>query len=87
MAKHPKKVEGFDGSLEQLAQAIGNMTYDQTASFIEKLADNIKRQADADSAKERKKLAEKLYSTANKLYEAKNEMYKAWKICEPYMKD
>lgn len=87
MAKHPKKIEGFEGSLEELAKAVGNMTYDQTASFIEKLADDIKRQADADFAKGRKKLAYELYATAEKLYEAKDNMKKAWKICEPYMND
>lgn len=86
MAKHPRNVEGWKGSLEQLAQAVGNMTYDQTANFIKKLADDIKGQADADLARGRKKLASELYSTADKLYEARDEMRRAWKICEPYMK-
>jgi len=81
---HPKKIDGFD-SLEDLAFAIGNMTYDQTASFIEKLADDIKRQADDDFVKGRKKLASELYSTADALYKSSNEMYKACDICKPYM--
>ena len=86
MTKHPRHVEGFKGSLDELAKSIGNMTYDQTASFIEKLADDIKRQADADLSRGRKKLASELYKTANKLYQAKDRMDLAWKICEPYMK-
>lgn len=87
MTKHPQNVKGFEGSLEQLAKSVGNMTYDQTASFIEKLADDIKRQADADFERGRAKLASELYATANELYQAKDRMDLAWKICKPYMKD
>jgi hypothetical protein len=61
------------------------MTYDQTSLFIEKLADDITRQADADFARGRTKLSKKLYATAEELYKAKERMDKAWKICEPYM--
>ena len=87
MTRHPRQVEGFEGSLEQLAGSIGNMTYDETASFIEKLADDIKRQADADFARGRTQLASKLYATAENLYTAKENMNLAWKICIPYMKN
>jgi hypothetical protein len=87
MAKHPRNIEGFEGSLDELAKSIGNMTYDQTSSFIEKLADDIKKQADVDLARGRKKLAFELYATANELYQARNRMDLAWKICKPYMKD
>lgn len=87
MAKHPRRVVGFEGSLDDLAKSVGNMTYDQTSSFIEKLADDIKRQADADLARGRKKLASELYATADELYQARDRMDVAWKICEPYMKD
>jgi len=85
MVKHPENVEGFSGTLDELARSVGNMTYNQTAHFIEKLADDLKRQADADFSKGRKQLASSLYSTANSLYEAKRGMDLAWKICEPYM--
>lgn len=87
MRKHPRTVEGFRGSLEQLAIAIGNMTYDQTSSFIGKLADDIRTQADADDAKGKSRLASELYASAEKRYEARERMDAAWKICEPYMID
>ncbi len=87
MSKHPKKVKGFEGSLEELAESIGNMVYDQTASFIEKLADNIKKQADADLSKCMTKLASELYFTADELYKARDKMNSAWKICKPYLKE
>jgi hypothetical protein len=85
MIKHPKKINGFDGSLEDLAKSIGNLTYDQTAIFLEKLADNIKMQAENDLARGRVKLAKKLNDTAEKLYQARDNMELTWKICKPYM--
>jgi len=85
MREHPRTVEGFEGTLAKLAGSIGNMTYDLTASFIGELADDITKQADADSARGRKKLSSELYSTAKELYEARDKMYVAWEICRPYM--
>ena len=85
MGNHPKNVEGFEGSLEELAKSIGNMTYDETSLFLLKFADDIRRQADKDRERGRTKLASKLYETANQLYKAREEMNEAWKICEPYM--
>lgn len=87
MTKHPLRVEGFSGTLEELAHSIGNIRYDQTVSFLEELAHDLKRQADADAEKGRKKLAAELYETVTKLYDAKESLEKAWKICEPYMKE
>ncbi len=85
MAEHPREAKGFEGTLRELANSIGNMTYDKTASFIGELADDITRQADADSARGREKLSSTLYATAEELYQARDRMDKAWKICEPYM--
>ena len=87
MAKHPENVEGYDGTLKDLATAIGNMSYDQVALFIQALSDDILRQAHADLGRGRSKLAESLYATAESLNKAKEEMDKVWEICEPYMKD
>ena len=85
MAKHPRHVEGFNGSLEELAYAVGNMTYDQTALFIEKLAEDLKRQADSDYARGRVKLASEMYRAVENLQKAKEHIDAAWKICIPYM--
>jgi len=85
MIKHPRRVRGYRGSLEQLAKNIGNMSYDQTLAFVGHLADDINRQADADSSRGRKKLASKLYSAARKLYESRDSLILAWKISEPHM--
>ncbi|MBI2102227.1 hypothetical protein HYT55_00165 [Candidatus Woesearchaeota archaeon] len=87
MAKHPRTVSDYNGTLDELARAIGNMTYDQTATFIERLADDLKRQGEADAERGREQLAERLYHAAECLYAAREQVDLAWKICEPYMKD
>ena len=85
MAKHLRYIEGYSGTLEELAQAIGNMTYDETACFIEKFANDIKRQADKDLANKKPQLASQLYAAANNMYKAKKELDIAWNICKKYM--
>jgi len=85
--KHPWSVEGFDGTLDELAEAVGNMRYDKARDFLEYLADDLKRQADEDKAKGRTDLADKLYKTAETLYAARDSMDAVWKICEPQMEE
>jgi hypothetical protein len=85
--KHPKDVVGFVGSIDELAHAIGNTTYDTAVVFLKKLADDYQRQGWADEARGRVELAKKLYATAEKLYEARDAMQKAWNICKPYMQE
>lgn len=85
--KHPDKVEKYNGTLEELAKAVGNMKYDKTAEFIERLADELLRQAKGDYEKGRTKLAYRLRKTATRLYNSKKDMDKVWEICEPYMKE
>lgn len=87
MEKHPKTIEGYVGSIEDLAKSVGNLSYDQTSLFIKKLAEDIVRQADADMKKNKTKHATELYLVADKLYDAKDKIDLAWKICKPYMKD
>lgn len=83
--QHPRNVVGYSGSLEDLAKAVGNMTYDQTATFLQFLADDISNQAEADIGRGRKKLASKLLNVSGLLAGAKEQMDKAWKICKPFM--
>lgn len=85
--KHPVKVENYNGSLDDLAKEIGNLSYNILSDLISKLADDIKGQADADYKKNRTKLAAKLYLIAGRLYGVKENIDEAWDICKPYMKD
>ena len=85
MSKHPKHVEGFEGTLDELAVAIGNMSYDQFAYLTNKLTEDLRRQADVDLSRGRKKLASQLYAAAESFDEARKQMDSVWKTCEPYM--
>jgi molybdenum-dependent DNA-binding transcriptional regulator ModE len=87
MAKHPRCVEGYDGSLNQLAKSVGNMSYDKTAEFILELADKFLAQSEKDFKRGRTRLVSRLIETADALYRAHDEMSEAWRICKPYMKD
>lgn len=91
--KHPDKVLGYEGSLEELAQAIGKMRYDKVADFINEFAKELECQGNADSkrpsvtnpAKTRMLLAKHLILASKNLLAAKKQIDHAWKICQPYM--
>ena len=85
MTRHPRHVEGYEGSLKQLAEAVGNMTYDEVARFTGEYADDIMRQADGDMERGNFQLASKLYSMAESLYISEAKMWRAWRICIPHM--
>jgi len=85
--RHPDYTKGYDGTLQELAQAVGNMRYDSIGEFIQYLADDLTRQAEGDRKQGRAQLASKLEQTARELGEAKGSMDKVWKLCAPYMTD
>jgi hypothetical protein len=86
MSQHPDHVIGWNGTMDELVQAVGNMRYDTLADFIYKLSVNVKEQSMADLERGRPRLAEQLLRTSNKLFGADVYMNEAWKICKPYMK-
>lgn len=83
--QHPDHVVGWNGSLEELAQAIGNMRYDKTAEFIELLARDVFVQSEADGQRNRPILAAQLEDVWDSLKMASGGLRIAWKICEPFM--
>ena len=85
--KHPCHIEGFNGSLEEAVSAVGKMRYDCTAEFLGKLADDIKRQADADKVRGRPQLANLLYETAEQIYFARDKMQKTSELCKQHMEE
>ena len=84
--EYPDHVEKYFGSLADLARDIGNMRYDSLADFLKHLGDDLIRQAEADRAGGRIKLASQLETTAKELYSAGEKMLSVWEICKPYMK-
>jgi len=91
--KHPNFVVGWNGTLDELVKAIGNMSYDQVAVFTDKYAKEIKRQGEADALRpsainptqKRERLSRNLLVAAVYLKLAKQKLDNAWKISEPFM--
>lgn len=85
--KHPTRVEGWNGSLYELATAIGNMRYDTQAEFIQLLIEEFELQSRNDHDHGRQQLSARLDHVAAHLDWARSDLMTAWKICEPFMKD
>jgi len=83
---HPKKIKGYNGTIEDLAKEIGNLRYDYLNEFLEDLELDIRRQADNDKETGRIQLADRLYATADNLKNVRDKLDEAWKICEPYIR-
>lgn len=85
MTKHPDHVPGYEGSMQDLAQAVGNMRYDKVVEFLDALAQDLKRQADADWNGGRTFLGDWLLGAYHEVAEARRCMEKAWEVCKPHM--
>lgn len=86
--KHPIRVEGYDGSLEELAKAVGKMRYDKVAEFLQHLGEDFARQGDDDlTLRGRPQLAEKLYAVSQHLLEGKLSVDEAMKKCARHMSE
>lgn len=87
MEKHPDRVEGYTGSLEDLANSIGNLRYDALTKFFSLLAAKFKKDAQADTQRQRKLLATSLTALASSCELVGILADNVWKICKPYMKN
>jgi hypothetical protein len=79
---HKDYIEGYEGSLEDLANAVKDLKYNSLKEFLGYLADGIKGDAEADSSRGRYQLARKLYRTSESLYESRNFISRVAEICE-----
>ena len=84
--QHPNHLTKYQGSIEELVSELGNLRYDNLVDFLNKMGDDLMRQAARDREKGRVQLVSQLEAAAQKLYEARDKMQCAWKISEPYMK-
>ena len=83
---HKKIVENYSGTMEELAEEIGNLKYDALSEFLNLLANKIESDGYKDKSRNRIKLSKHLHDCSNKLKECKYSIDKAWIICEPYTK-
>lgn len=82
---HRSEITNYSGTMEELAEEIGNLKYDALARFLELLAHKIEADGKKDESRGRVQLSGNLYKTAEKLLESKTYIEKAWVICKPYM--
>lgn len=83
---HKDTIENYSGTMEELAEEIGNLKCDALSEFLNLLAKKIEKDGDKDKSRNRIKLANNLHNCSNKLKECKESIDKAWIICEPYTK-
>lgn len=82
---HPDHVEGWQGSIEDLAIAIASMRYDRVADFLGYLTGELMRQSSGDMKRGRNRLSTLLYKCASKMSETRHTMDQVWKLCAPHM--
>ncbi|MEL6721407.1 MAG: hypothetical protein AAFP82_22095 [Bacteroidota bacterium] len=82
---HKSTVENYLGTMEGLAEEIGDLQYDALATFLECLANKIQKDGDKDKGRGRIKLASHLHDCSEQLRACKS-IDKAWVICKPHMK-
>lgn len=84
---HRDTVERYSGTLEELADEIGNLKYDALAEFLVLLSAKIERDSLKDESRGRVQLAAALRDCSQDLSQASLYIQKAWRICQPYMQD
>lgn len=82
---HSTIVDGYDGSLKELASDIGDLQYDALADFLMHLSVKINHDSQKDALRKRHKLANKLSLSVEGLGMAESQIRDAWNICKKYM--
>lgn len=82
--KHPVRVLDYTGTMEQLAEDLGDLRYDTLAHIMTHLSDKLARDAAADSARGRAQLAASLERASALVADVANEIDRTWKICLPH---
>lgn len=85
--QHKTYIEKYNGSLETLAEEIGNLRYDALANFLRCLSIKIAQDGEKDYSRNRVKLAACLEECSRELSEAAVAIKKAWDISSPYCQD
>ena len=84
---HKSEIENYSGSMEELAEEIGNLKYDSLSNFLELLANKIQKDGKLDAGRKRMKLSHNLYESADKIRESKAFIDESWVICKPFMSE
>ncbi|PIY08291.1 MAG: hypothetical protein COZ18_13040 [Flexibacter sp. CG_4_10_14_3_um_filter_32_15] len=87
MQKHATQLKNYDKNLEELANELGDLRYDALSEFLLHLSKKLKKDSLADRERNRIQLANNLKNASNAVKESSYSIKKAWKICEPFMKE
>jgi len=90
--KHPKNVEGYTGTIQELVEEISRMDYSAQVEFLTYYGQALKNQSEGDKnrvslkdkSKNRIQLASKLEQTSQSIFLARDNMISVEKICKPY---
>jgi len=85
--KHKKTIEKYEGTLQELAEDIGDLHYRELAKFLSHLNMKIYSDGCKDFGRGREKLSKQLTKASTHLSNSSGNIYKAWKISEPYMEE
>jgi len=80
--KHTNKIKGVGLELEEVAERVGDLYYDDMARFLKALATKLKKDASADRRRGRIKLSEHLDKSAKYIQESAEEIKEAWRVCK-----
>jgi hypothetical protein len=82
---HREDIQGYPGSLADLAGEVGDLRYDALAGFLRALADKLASDGAADAGRGRPQLAAALRDGAAGLVAAAAAIDLAWAISAPHM--
>ncbi len=84
--KHKKTIVSFNGSLDELAEDIGNLHYESLQTFLVLLSNKLDKDSKKDDKAKRYKLAFELDEASFFIAKASISIKKAYNISKPYMK-
>jgi len=80
--KHTPRIKGVGLELEEVAERVGDLYYDDMTRFLEALASKLKNDAKANEKRGRTKLSKHLYSSAEQIGKSADEIRQAWRLCK-----
>jgi hypothetical protein len=84
-SKHPTKVANYEGTLEQLAQAILSMRYDNVEEFFSYVSAELRRQSKQDRRRGRARLSILLETAATTSWNLKQTFARISTLCRPHI--
>ncbi len=82
--KHKRTIPGYN-NMEDLANDIGDLHYEELAKFLFNLSQKIKSDGFKDLKRGRQKLSTSLLESSYHLNKAGYQIDKSWIISKPYM--